>query len=119
MNRQSGASSLTMVLMVFLSVAGLVMVLKLLPLYSADWAVQTILENLKEEASSNELSAQRIEEMLDKRFSINDISELMEHVYVDGKGTSITIEMEYERRVGLFSNIELVATFEHYVDLSE
>ena len=119
MNRQRGASSLVMMLMVILAVSGLVMVLKLLPLYSQDWAVQSILENLKEEAATSELTPKRVEDMLNKRFSINDISELTEHVFVGGKGSTITIEMEYERRVGLFSNIELVATFEHYVDLSE
>jgi len=119
MSRQRGASAISMMFMVVLSVAGLVMVLKLLPLYSSDWAVQTIFENLKEEASSEDLTPKRVEDMLAKRFSINDISELMEHVYVDGKGNAITIEMEYEHRVPLFGNIELVATFEHFVDLSE
>ena len=119
MNRQRGASSLVMMLMVVLAVSGLVMVLRLLPLYSQDWAIQTVFENLKEEAASNELTQQRVEDMLERRFGINDISELMEHVYISGKGSSITIEMEYERRVALFSNIELVATFKHFVDLSE
>jgi hypothetical protein len=119
MNRQTGASSIVMIIMVVLAVSGLIMVLKLLPLYSQDWAVETVLENLKEEAKAKEFTSEQIESKLRKRFDINDISELAEFAIVEGASSQITIDMEYERRVGLFSNIELVATFKHYVDLSE
>ncbi len=57
--------------------------------------------------------------MIYKRFSINGITELAEFVEVSGQGSAIVIEMVYERRTAFFSNIELVATFEHYVDVSE
>ena len=119
MKRQRGASGFTMLAMVFLSIAGLVLLLKLLPLYSQDMAVTTVFENIQEESKTNEFSAFQLEEMLMRRFRTNDTSELMEFVIISGKGSDLTIEMVYERRVSLFSNIELVATFEHYVELSE
>jgi len=119
MNKQTGASSITMLLMVVLSIAGLVTVLKVVPLYTQDMAVKTVFESITEESDSNELERDRVESMIEKRFSVNNISELMEFVEVGGQGATVIIEMEYERRVSLVSNIELVATFKHYVDLSE
>lgn len=119
MNRQAGASGIMMLIMVVLAVSGLIMVLKLLPLYSQSWAVETILENLHETSKGAEYTPADIEEMLQKRLEVNDIEHLMEHVVVEGTPSQIIIDMEYERRVGLFSNIELVATFKHYVDFSE
>ena len=108
-----------MLLMVVLSIAGLVTVLKVVPLYSQDMAVKKVFENIVEESKSGELDRSRVESMIEKRFSINNISELVEFVEVGGQGAAVIRDMEYERRVSLFSNIELVATFKHYVDLSE
>ena len=93
--------------------------LKVFPLYSDNWSVETVFNNLKKESASNEYRASEVREMIQKRFQINGISELVKLVEVTGQGSNIIIDMEYERRVPLVSNIELVATFNHYIDFSE
>ena len=120
MKKQQGAGAISMLVMVVLAVMGLVIVMKVIPFYSDDMSVETVFKNLEKEGNPDgDLSRSRVAEMIEKRFSINGISELSPLVEVTGQGSAIVIEMEYERRVPLISNIELVATFNHYIDLSE
>lgn len=119
MTNQRGAGTISLLALVFFSVMGLVLVMKVVPFYSDDVSVQTVFENLEAEGDKEGITRHRIEEMIEKRFSINGISDLTEFVEVTGQGSAIVIEMEYERRTSFFSNIELVATFEHYVEISE
>lgn len=120
MKKQQGAASAIFILVVIaLCFFSFFTFLKVLPLYTQNWAVETVFENLKEEASQKEYSRQQINEMIQKRFNVNGVSELVEFVEVTGQGSKIIIDMEYERRVPLVSNIELVATFNHYIDFSE
>jgi len=119
MYKQKGGSAVFLLVMMALAFSGFFTFLKVVPLYTQDWSVQTVFENIQQESTENKYTRTRVYDMLQKRFSINGVSELMEFVDVSGAGSNVTIEMEYERRVPLISNIELVATFNHYIDLSE
>ena len=119
MKKQQGSSGIFILIVIVLCFFGFFTLLKVFPLYTQNWAVETVFENLKEEAAKKEYSRSQIQEMVQKRFGINGVSELTEFVEVTGQGSNIIIDMEYERRVPLVSNIELVATFNHYIDFSE
>lgn len=119
MYKQNGSSAIFMLMMMVLAFSGFFTFLKVMPLYTQDWSVQTVFENIQEESKTNTYTRSRVYDMIQKRFGINGIDALMEFVDVSGKGSTIIIEMEYERRVPLISNIELVATFNHNIDLSE
>jgi hypothetical protein len=119
MQKQNGAGAVYLLIMVVLAIMSLVLIMKVVPFYTDDMSVETVFENLKEEGNKDGMTRNRIEEMIGKRFSINGLDELLEYVYVSGQGSDIVVEMEYERRTGFFSNIELVATFEHYVEIRE
>lgn len=119
MKNQQGSSGIFILIVIVLCFFGFFTLLKVFPLYTQNWAVETVFENLKEESASKEYSRKQINEMIQKRFDINGVSQLVEFVDVTGQGSSIIIDMEYERRVPLVSNIELVATFNHYIDFSE
>jgi hypothetical protein len=117
MHKQQGAGAISLLAMLILAIMGLILIMKVVPFYSDDMSVETVFENLAEEGTKGNMTRGRVEEMIAKRFSINGIDELVEFVEVTGQGSDIAIEMIYERRTGFFSNIELVATFEHYVDI--
>ena len=119
MHKQNGAGAITMLVMVALAVMGFVLIMKVMPFYTDNMSVETVFENMKIEGEKEGITRSNIVSMIGKRFSINGISDLLEYVEVSGQGSAIVIEMEYERRTGFFSNIELVATFEHYVDVRE
>lgn len=119
MYKQRGAGAITMLIMVVLAVMGLVLVMKVVPFYTDDLSVETVFEKIAKGGNEDGLTRKRVEDMIYKRFSINGITDLSDYVEVTGQGSAIVIEMEYERRAPFFSNIELVATFEHYVEVSE
>ncbi len=119
MNKQRGASAMTMLVVVIIALLGFVTFLKVLPIYTDNMTAESVFANLKEESKSNEYTRRRVEDMIIRRFGINGIDSLYEHVIVSGKGSEIVIEMEYERRVPLAANMSLVASFSHYVDFSE
>jgi hypothetical protein len=119
MKKQQGSSGIFILIVILLCFFGFFTLLKVLPLYTQNWSVETVFENLKEESASKEYSRQQVQEMIQKRFGINGIDQLVEFVEVTGQGSNMIIDMEYERRVPLVSNIELVATFNHYIDFSE
>lgn len=119
MKKQQGSSGIFILIVTALCFFSFFTLLKVFPLYTDNMAVETVFENLKEEASSKEYTRSQVNDMIEKRFDINGISQLLEFVEVTGQGSKIIIDMEYERRVPLVSNIELVATFNHYIDISE
>ncbi|NVK38121.1 MAG: DUF4845 domain-containing protein [Gammaproteobacteria bacterium] len=119
MKTQQGSSGIFILIVILLCFFGFFTMLKVVPLYTQNWAVETVFENLKEEAQNKEYSRQQVQDMIQKRFDINGVSQLVDFVEVSGQGSKIIIDMEYERRVSLVSNIELVATFNHYIDFSE
>ena len=119
MKKQQGSSGIFILIVIMLCFFGFFTILKVFPLYTQNWAIETVFKNLKEESADKEISARQIEDMIQKRFQINGAGELVGFVEVTGQGSNIIIDMEYERRVPLVSHIELVATFNHYIDFSE
>ena len=119
MKKQQGFSGIFILIVIALCFFSFFTLLKVVPLYTQNWSVETVFNNLKEESANKEYGAKQIEEMIQKRFQINGVSELAQFVEVTGQGSNIVIDMEYERRAPLVSNIELVATFNHYIDFSE
>ncbi len=119
MYKQKGSSGIFILLMIVLAFSGFFTFLKVMPLYTQNWSVETVFENIYEESKTTPYTRSRVYDMLHKRFGINGIDALMEYVEVSGNGSTIIIEMDYERRIPLISNIELVATFNHYIDFSE
>ncbi|EAT10735.1 DUF4845 domain-containing protein [Bermanella marisrubri] len=120
LKKQYGASAITMLVILVLAFSGFVTLLKVVPVYTDDMAVETIFTNIQEELSDKDRpSRSALFDKIQKRMDINGVSNLMEYVEVGGKGSTIIIEMNYERRVPLVANLELVATFNHYIDLSE
>jgi len=119
MRKQHGFSGILILAIIVLCFFSFFSILKVFPLYTQDWTVEAIFEDLESDVQEEEYSRSRVMDSLQKRFEINGVSDLMEYVEVSGKGSKIIIDMEYEQRVSLISNIELVATFSHYIDLSE
>ncbi len=119
MYKQKGKGSIFILVIIVMAFFCFFTLLKVMPLYTQDWSVETVFGNIQSESKTQKYTRGRVFDMIQKRFGINGVDALMEFVDVTGKGSAIVIEMEYERRVPLISNIELVATFNHYIDLSE
>lgn len=119
MKRQQGFGGVFILFVIVMCFFSFLTFLKVFPFYTDDAVIESVLDGLKLESEQKEYNRTQIEDMIQKRFEINDLSELVESVDVSGQGSKIIIDMEYERRVSLISNIEIVATFNHYIDFSE
>jgi len=119
MKHQRGAALIVTLLAIALFVMALITGLRLLPLYQDDWTLQSVFAGIQEEATTEDLDRLEVQRRIDRRFIINNVDDLKEHVIIEGQGSSIRIKMHYERRVPLAANIELAATFTHNVIISE
>ena len=119
MKKQQGFSGILFLAIIVLCFFSFFSILRVFPLYTQDWTVKAIFEGIEADAIEKEYDRNSVMDTLQNRFEINGVSDLMEYVEVSGQGSKIIIDMEYEQRVSLISNIELVATFSHYLDLSE
>ena len=121
MKKQQGYGLLLILLLLALAVMGFLLVLKLSPLYIDNYSVKQIFEGLQQQQPQKieSDSDQTLEQKIELAFETEGLSEFFPDVNFTNLGISTAVAMEYERRVGLVSNIDIVVTFEHYVEISE
>ena len=92
--------------------------LKLFPVYKEYFSVKQAMSSVQSQPGVSKKSPREIRSMLDSRFFSSYVE------IVKGKDAKIVrkngyrIELLYEHRVHLISNIELIATFDITVDLT-
>lgn len=119
--RQHGASILAIAfVLVVLSFAGYVG-LKLLPVYSESFRIDSSLESLVQNEDLRNMSNRDIVDALVRRLEVNEVSFINRRThpnYVDiSKRTDkVVIRLSYRREVPLFGNLTLLADFEKRVE---
>lgn len=114
LGRQKGMTYLGMVmLLVFIAFLAIVLI-KVLPLYLEHFKVQSSLNSLaqdsKDEAAA--ISPFEIEKLLLNRLNINDVTHVSkENIKITNEGSRTVVTVDYEARVALFYNLDLVARF--------
>jgi len=94
------------------------LLLKLFPVYMEHFNVTTSLESLSSETEIKSLKKGAIKELLQRRFSINDVKSVgKEHIVIEKTKTGMTIDIAYEVRKPLVGNIDLVIHFNDHLAL--
>jgi len=91
-----------------------IVLIKVLPLYMEHFKVKSSLDSLAQDAKDSQaaLSPMEIERNLLKRLSINDVQHVTKKdIQVTREGRKIVVVVDYEARVTLFDNLDLVARF--------
>ena len=112
--RQDGMTYLGMLIMLIVIAFIAVVLIKVLPLYMEHFKVKSSLDSLAQDAKDSQaaLSPVEIEQHLLKRLSINDVQHVKkEDIQVTREGRKIVVAVDYEARVTLFDNLDLVARF--------
>ena len=112
--RQDGMTYLGMLIMLVVIAFCAVVLIKVLPLYMEHFKVKSSLDSLAQDAKDSQaaLSPVEIEQHLLKRLSINDVQHVTkEDIQVTRDGRKIVVVVDYEARVTLFDNLDLVARF--------
>ncbi|WP_257287752.1 DUF4845 domain-containing protein, partial [Endozoicomonas sp. SESOKO2] len=92
----------------------IMLTIRVAPVYLDDYAIKKVLKSLDTKPGIEGASVQQVREWLDKGLLTNRIRlEGEESSVLLDKGKSVAVQINYDRRVHLIHNIDLVLTFEH------
>jgi hypothetical protein len=111
---QNGMTYLGMLILMIVIAFGAIIVIKVVPLYLEHFKVESSMKSLAQEPKDQlaGLPPSEIEKLLIKRLSINDVEHVTkDDISVTKEGGKTVISIDYEARVSLFMNIDLVVRF--------
>lgn len=115
---QSGMTYMGMLLVLVIFAFFAVVLVRIVPLYLENFKVQSVLKSLHEDAEIAQLPAAEIEKRLFTRLDINDVERVKkEHMKISREKGKLVVAINYEARVPLFLNLDLVAKFDDAMEL--
>ena len=88
-------------------------IMKGVPAYVESYNVGRAVDSLKKEVDLKDKPQEEIYRLLQKRFAVYDVhSVIKDDIKIDKTFTDVTVTIDYESRVPLFSNIALAFTFQ-------
>src|SRR5690554_3429709 len=116
---QCGMSSLSM-LMLFAALGFVLLALfRVGPLYLDDYFVGAALDSMREE-NIDQLNDGDVRRKLRDYFSINNIRDIdVRTVDIERSARGTLIKVDYEKRVGLLGNVDVVVTFTNHLNSAD
>lgn len=119
LGRQTGASSLTILVMVLFFGSLLTLVIKLGPAYLDDITIQEALESLDGSEGLSDMGPAQVRTLINKRLSVNNIRGFdAKQIAVEKNGELVIIKVDYEVRNNIFRNIDAVVSFKHEYEMT-
>ncbi len=117
--QNGGLGSLIFAILIFGGVMSLGA--KLGPLYMDHNTMSTILDKMSEEPGLGSLGDGSIRDDMRKRFKLNNIRDfdLGKHVSIERHGRGTDVLLDYEVRMPLIHNLDLIAKFDKKVELRD
>ncbi|MCF6323687.1 MAG: DUF4845 domain-containing protein [Gammaproteobacteria bacterium] len=116
--KQRGVSGSGFIAIIAIIVILVLLLLKLFPVYMENFNVSTSLSSLSSEEGIKALKKSAIKELLQRRFSINDVENVRkEHIEIKKTKTDMTIDITYEVRKPLVGNVDIVIHFSEHLAL--
>jgi len=112
--RHNGMTYLGMLILLIVIAFFAVVIIKVAPLYMEHFKVKSSLDSLAQEAKDSQtvLSPQELRYHLMNRLSINDVEHVkQDNIKISREGHKTVVEVDYEARVNLFDNLDVVAKF--------
>jgi hypothetical protein len=118
LKKQQGLGMLSLLLV--LAVAGffLLCAFKIVPLYAENRYVVAGLKDLVEPGTRlEEMSTAEIKKKMNNFYTINNVrSPGPQNIVVDRDAKKVVVKIDYETRVNLFRNIDVIASFTNHLD---
>lgn len=113
MRNQAGMSSLSLLMLIvvvaFFGLCGF----KLAPLYMDNFTLNSTLKNLDvPRGQLNDMTTTEIRDAMGKAFAVNGVSMQPRDFNIARDSGRVTISIDYEERVPLIYNLDVVATFQ-------
>lgn len=117
MRRQRGMSGWMLLLLLILGGFGVLIGLKLIPVYLESFKIDNAMESVLEDRDIGERTKGEIVMALLRRLDIDDVTRInernwQEFVKVEKRGTQVEITVVYTRVEPLFVNLSILAEFE-------
>jgi hypothetical protein len=119
--QQQGLSFFGWLLMVLVFGSVITMGMKLLPLYLDHNTISNVLDGMAEEKGLAGKRQYELEDMLKKRFKVNNVRDFnhKENLVIKRDKSGVAVIIDYEVRVPLFHNVDLIASFDKSVVLKD
>lgn len=94
--------------------------MKLFPIYSEYYNLKGVMKEFAAQPNSAALTPAQMQTEMDRRFNIAYIESVKsrEHLKIVRTGRTAQLTVSYEVRKPMFGNLDVVAKFDHTVDLS-
>ena len=113
-NRQKGLGILGMLVTILVGGFALMVAMKLVPLYLDDYAVSRVLTSLDDKPAVASAGTSEVRDWLKKGLQTNVVELDPKEVRVfRDKYAVVSVEIDYERRLKLIKNVDLIVSFEH------
>ncbi|MDV2077325.1 DUF4845 domain-containing protein [Marinobacter xestospongiae] len=118
LERQRGASTLTMLTMVLFFGGLLTLALKLGPIYLDDITIQEAIESLDGTDGLSDMSPVAVRSLIDKRLLVNNVRDFdSDNINIEKDGEVVMITVAYEMRTSIISDIDAVVSFNHEYEM--
>jgi hypothetical protein len=112
LRQQRGMTAIGWLIVLALIAFFTLITLRLAPLYMEFYKVVSVLESLQKEPGVTRKTKAEIRTLISRRFDVNDVSGVSaKQASIVPKGDVLTVGINYERRVSVFGNIDVVAKF--------
>jgi len=93
--------------------------LSIVPVYLDNSTIRNVVKDVASDRSLSDASYDEINKVIRKRMSINSIRWITsDHVEFVDKDTHTEIRIDYEKRIKMVSNLDIILTFENHANLS-
>ena len=116
--RQRGASSLTILFMIFCVAALITVGVKVGPLYMDNMSIDQAIASAGSRNFHN-MSKDEIRETLGKTFRVNGVSVNPKNIKIEKNQNSTVLNYFHEERVNIFSNVDVVVSFTNTYDTAD
>ena len=115
--KQQGMSGLGILMAVVLVVSAMLLAMKLVPLYINDYAIGKAVASLQEEEDLYAKTKGEIRSIVRRKLAADYTDDLADESFQIEKNKGIlTINVNYEARVSVIYNLDIVAKFSHHLE---
>lgn len=115
--RQQGITTLGIMIGAVFIIAVMLLAIKVVPLYMNDYAIGKAVASLAEEENLYRKTKSEIRSIVRRKLTADYVDDLEDDAFqVEKRKGTIVIDINYEARVSVVSNIDLVAKFSHHLE---
>jgi hypothetical protein len=119
-SNQAGASALAILIIVAMAAMILLVVFKLYPIYFEHWQIQSVVESFEEESGVEELSVGEVAKRFKLRMQTNNVRDVRydDAIEIYKEDGILTIDVDYERRINIYKNVDAVVVFQDVTEIN-